>query len=511
MPTTPAAWGATLSVLAAAGLAHVLLGCLGRRLGALARRGTRPGARSGEATPMERAVLLGVLALRLSAWTAAALWATEALPPLRALSDRARGALDMSLRAPLFMLEHASYSAFDLLTLPLMLGALWLAASLLAHLVRTRILAATGVDRGARETVAVLLRYAVTIVGSIVLLQEWGIDVSSLTMLASVIGLGLGFGLQSIANNFVSGLLLSLERPIKAGDFVTVGGASGTVERIGARSVEIRTRDRVTILVPSSRLLESEVVNWSHGDPVSRLRLPVGVAYGSDVATVRAALLEAARSHGDVLTQPRPTVEFRAFGDNALHFELLVWTSDPMTQERLKSDLLYRIEANLRRHGLEVPFPQRDVHLRAPRLERLLATLAGQPDAEAALAPACAVTGAPDHDREADDLDTTLAPSAWSDAEIAALVARMRAPGGVAILDRKHLFSVYPRCFVGREAVDWIARTLGLGRDEAVGVGEVLMARGVLHHVLDEQPFRDGHYFYRFVADEPVPAAKRRA
>src|SRR5262249_40657411 len=149
-------------------------------------------------------------------------------------------------------------------------------------LLRSHVLGQAGIDAGAQESVAVLSRYLLTFLGALVVLQGYGVDISSLTMLASVFGLGLGFGLQNIANNFVSGLLLSLERPIRPGDFVHVGAFTGTVTRIGARSTEIRTVDRVSILVPNSRLLESEVVNWTHGDAASRLHVPVGVGYGSD-------------------------------------------------------------------------------------------------------------------------------------------------------------------------------------------------------------------------------------
>src|SRR6185369_5160451 len=136
-----------------------------------------------------------------------------------------------------------------------------------------------------------------------------GIDVSSLTIVASVLGVGVGFGLQNIANNFGSGFLLTLERPIKPGDFVQIGELMGTVERIGARSTEVWTLDRVSIIVPNAHLLEKEVVNWSHGDPVSRIHVPVSIEYGADLRRARAAMLEAARTHRDVLRDPRPAVE----------------------------------------------------------------------------------------------------------------------------------------------------------------------------------------------------------
>src|SRR5205085_7459453 len=143
----------------------------------------------------------------------------------------------------------------------------------------------------------------------------------------------------------VSGVVLGLERATRPGDSVEVGELVGSVARIGARSTEIRTTDGVSILVPHSRLLEHEVVNWSHEDPTSRVHLPVQVEYGADLRDVRAALLEAARQHPDVLVDPRPDVEVRGFGDSGIDVELLVWTRDPRTQAKLRSDLYYRIDA----------------------------------------------------------------------------------------------------------------------------------------------------------------------
>ena len=144
--------------------------------------------------------------------------------------------------------------------------------------------------------------------GLIVVLQLAGLDLSSLALVASVLGVGIGFGLQNIANNFVSGILVALERPVKPGDFVTIGTLAGVVDRIGGAARSIRTNDRVSIIVPDLKLLETELVNWSYGDPLVRLHVPVGVAYGSNVETARAALLDAADRHPAVLHDPRPEV-----------------------------------------------------------------------------------------------------------------------------------------------------------------------------------------------------------
>ena len=446
-------------------------------------------------------------------WVATFLFATTQFMTLERLRHMAAQVVVMSVSAPLFQLNQRAYSALDVLELPLVLAALWLVVGGLTRLIKAHILRSITMERGLLEAVALLTRYTLTFLGVIVVLQIWGIDVSSLTFVASVLGVGIGFGLQHIANNFVSGLVVSVERPIQPGDFVKVGEWTGTVERIGPRNTEIRTLDNVSILVPNSRFLESEVINWTHGDPVSRLHVPVAVAYGSDIARVRAALLDAARSHPDILGNPRPRVEFRSFGDSALHFDLLAWTRDPRIQFRLISDLNYRIEANLRRARIQIPFPQRDLHLRSPELEHILRAWSRRTFSAAELAaPADAAVGPEPTEASPGTFEDDLGPRSWSDAEIDTLVSRMRSAEGVSISDRRHLLTLYPKCFIGRDAVDWMTRTLGLTREEAVLGGQILVDRGAIHHVLDEHGFKDGNFFYRFREDEEgqhVAAAAR--
>jgi small-conductance mechanosensitive channel len=431
-------------------------------------------------------------------WVGALWLASLAHPALGELRKTAASALLGALRMPLVSAGERSYALRDLIAPPLLLGAVWISTSIAVRLVRARVLAPAGLDLGAQETLALLLRYALVLPAALVVLQVWGIDLRALAILASVLGLGIGFGLQNIANNFVSGLLLNLERPIRPGDYVAVGASAGTVERIGARSTLIRTVDQIAILVPNSRLLENEVINWSHGDPLSRVHVPVGVDYGSDPALVRRALLAAAHEHPSVLREPRPRVELCRFGESSLDFELLVWTRDPRSQRMLVSDLNYRIHVALREVGIGIPFPQHDVHLRAPQLERWLETLSGRPALEVPgeVAPAAAPA---ELERP---LPTDRSPAEWDAPEIDALVERMRAPGGVAIRERRHRLRSYPHAFVGSEAVDWLVMREGLSREDAVELGQRLVADGIIHHVLDEHDFRDGNFFYRFRLDE---------
>jgi potassium efflux system protein len=473
----------------------------------LARRTGKP-ITPGVPLPWEGIIQLGILALKVGLWLAVALYASNQFAGLQRAREMLERVVVMSVTSPMFVLNSHGYSALDLLELPAVLALVWIAIGALTRVLKVHILRATRMERGVQEAVALLVRYTLVFLGAIVILQIWGIDASSLTFVASVLGVGIGFGLQHIANNFVSGLVVSLERPIQPGDFVKVGEWSGTVERVGPRNTEIRTLDNVSILVPNSRFLETEVVNWSHGDPVSRLHVPVGVAYGSDIGQVRAALFEAARSHPDVLGDPRPRVEFRGFGDSALHFELLVWTRDPRIQYRLISDLNYRIESSLRRHKVHIPFPQQDLHLRSPQLEKLLNAWSRRTFTEAELSGTNGQDGMSSPAEEPgvpQGFEDELSPRSWSDEQLDALVTRMRGADGLTVADRRHLFTVYPACFVGREAVDWMTRALGLSRQEAVEVGQLLVDRGVVHHVLDEHGFIDANLFYRFRTDQTQP------
>ncbi len=320
--------------------------------------------------PAKLFLQLALLGLEAGLWSAVGFYITDIFPQARSL----RYQLKNFLTSPVVTLGESNYSALQLLLLMAFTVGLWFAVSAVTQLFKSYVLSRTSAEPRAQEVIAILTQYILTFLGLIVLLQIWGLDVRSLAILASVLGVGIGFGVQNITNNLISGLIITLERPIQLGDFIKVGELMGTVERVGSRSTEIRTLDQVTIIVPNSRFLEKEVINWSHGDPVSRMRLTVGVAYGSDVDKVQSALLEAAKSHPEVLLTPPPQVWFQEFGDSAIQFDLLVWTGEPKNQFRVKSDLYYRIEASLRRYGLEVPFPQRDLNVRSPQLEELFKT-----------------------------------------------------------------------------------------------------------------------------------------
>jgi small-conductance mechanosensitive channel len=272
-------------------------------------------------------------------------------------------------------------SEFSIAKLVFLIG-LFLASifisSYITNLLRTRILQVTRMNRGSQEIVLSVIKYGFISVSTIVLLQAYGLNLSSLALIGSALGVGIGFGLQDIARNFASGLVLLFERSVQVGDFIQVGEHLGTVEQMRPRSIVLETLDRIAIIVPNSRLLAEEVINWSHKNSASRLHLSIGVAYNSDIAKVKASLLKAADEHIEVLRNPQPQVFFTEFGDSSLNFELLIWVSNPSRQAPITSDLYFRIEEIFQEQDIEIPFPQRDLNLRTGELPlKLSAQLEG--------------------------------------------------------------------------------------------------------------------------------------
>ncbi|UOQ43795.1 mechanosensitive ion channel [Halobacillus salinarum] len=224
-------------------------------------------------------------------------------------------------------------------------------------------------DQGIQFTLDKAFHYLIMIIAIMISLSTVGFELSALTVFAGIVGVGLGFGMQNIASNFISGIILLFERPIKVGDRVVVDEIIGDVERINMRATVIKTLDNEHIIVPNSYFLEEHVVNRSYSDKVIRLVIPVGVAYGSDVPLVRKVLLQAAEQEAadspTVKIEPAPFVNFKEFGDSSLNFELFVWISDPEHMIRIRSNLNFRIDAIFRENSIEIPFPQRDLHVRS--------------------------------------------------------------------------------------------------------------------------------------------------
>ncbi|MGF1602636.1 MAG: mechanosensitive ion channel domain-containing protein [Thermosynechococcaceae cyanobacterium] len=452
----------------------------------------------------KNAILLGLTVLQLSFWLGGAYAICERFPRLRL----AQYEITKTFSQPLFELSSGkAYSLIDLVLFVVIVVGLWVAVRGFTLLLKTRILKMTGAERGVQDAIAILAQYALTLLGLFVILQLAGVDVSSLLILGSALGVGIGFGLQNIVNNFFSGIIILLERPIEVGDFIHVGELVGTVERINARSTEIRTLDQVSIIVPNAHFTEKEVVNWSHGNPVARIHLPVAVAYGSNLATVQMALLEAVKAHPDILAYPQPQINFQGFGESSLDFDILVWLREPREQYRIKSDLYYRIEVSLKQYEIEIPFPQRDLHVRSQQLDQLLALMIQkqQPEQPHLYYPGQdqpqvdpAQQGSTERQPHLQPLQSIPKLSL----DLDTLAEQMRS--GISIQDRRHRLNLYPRCFVGSDAVAWLMETQKATQQEAIRLGQRLMEKGMIHHVLDEHPFTDAYLFYRFYADESL-------
>jgi small-conductance mechanosensitive channel len=233
-----------------------------------------------------------------------------------------------------------------------------------------RFLSRSGMDRALQFALAQIVGYIVLVTGILVAVQNVGINLSTLAVFAGALGVGLGLGLQDIASNFISGLVILAERPIKIGDRVEVDGVAGQVSSIRTRSTTVITNDNISMIVPNSKFIENTITNWSHGDPKVRFRIPVGVAYGTDTDLLRTLLIKIAREHPGSLADPEPTVFFDGFGESSLNFELVVWSEEMSYRpRRFRSDLNFSIERALREAGIEIPFPQRDIHIRDAALK----------------------------------------------------------------------------------------------------------------------------------------------
>ena len=266
------------------------------------------------------------------------------------------------------------------LLIGLLIAVFWI-SSRTKHFLFNRFLVRSGLDRSLQYAIAQIISNVVLVVGIFFVLENTGIHLSALTVFAGAVGVGVGFGLQNIASNFISGLVILAERPITIGDRVQVAGITGQVQQIRARSTVIRTNDNITMIVPNTKFIDSPVTNWTYGDPRVRFRIPVGVAYGSDISKVREALLTAGRENPNTLKEPAPSVFLEKFGDNSIDFELVVWSSEMSARpSRYRSDLNFAIAEKLREGGIELPFPQRDLHIRSGVLK--VKNVAGQETAK---------------------------------------------------------------------------------------------------------------------------------
>jgi small-conductance mechanosensitive channel len=270
------------------------------------------------------------------------------------------------IKEPLFSLGATEITLLSIFSIFISMALLILIVSRVTKLLEKKILPKYIHNPALVSTITTLFKYTILVIGLMIIFQSAGLNLSALSVLAGAIGVGIGFGLQNIANNFISGLIILFERPIKVGDRVEVGNIVGNVNNISARSTTVITNDNISVIVPNSQFIDNTVINWSHNDDKTRFRFPVGVAYKEDPNKIRTILLEVARENTGVLQDPPPDVLFEAFGDSSLNFELMVWTSEYTNMPMLlRSQLYFTIFEKFRQHQIEIPFPQRDLHLRS--------------------------------------------------------------------------------------------------------------------------------------------------
>ncbi len=298
---------------------------------------------------------------RLIRFTAVVVWVGTTLDDFGLLSWAAN-----TLKSTFLYEFHLGEFSLSVSSVVVFIGLIWLSVKL-SHLVRfildVDVLPRLDLPKGVPATISKTSTYLVVTIGSVVAIGAAGLDLTKFTIVVGALGVGIGFGLQNAVNNFVSGLILLFERPINVGDKIEIADVSGMVKDIGIRATVVQTWQGAEVIVPNATLISENLVNWTLSDVRRRMDIPVGVAYGSPAERVIELLTEVARSHVEVLDDPEPVAIFTGFGDSSLNFELRSWTVGDFVI--IASDLRVGIDRILAEHGIEIPFPQRDLHLRS--------------------------------------------------------------------------------------------------------------------------------------------------
>ena len=309
---------------------------------------------------LERRGRRTIHALALGTWIVFLLWIMRIIEQ--------SGRLVVELFSKRWTLGHVQIGLGALVAFATALTIGIVTARILRFLLDEAVFPHMSLPRGVPAAISTTVGYLIVTAGFMMAFLAAGLEMSQFTFLAGAFGVGIGFGLQNVVNNFVSGLILLYERPIQVGDVLTVGTLQGHVRRIGIRSSTLATFDGAEVIVPNATLIATEVVNWTLSDRLRRVEIPVGVSYGSDPRAVLELLLNVATAHKEVLAAPAPTALFMGFGESSLNFELRIWTPDYDTYVRVASDLRTAIFAAFRDAGIEIPYPQRDVHVKSTDL-----------------------------------------------------------------------------------------------------------------------------------------------
>ncbi len=273
------------------------------------------------------------------------------------------------LNTPLLTIGGTTITPWQIIYVLVAIIVLFFIANKLKKWLINSLLTKSTMDLGARIAMGTIIKYLFILVGFVVIIQSIGVDLSTLTVAIGALGVGIGFGLQNVTNNFVSGIIILFERPIKVGDRIEVGDISGDVIDISMRATTVVTNDNISVIVPNSEFISSRVINWSHNDRNVRFNIPVGVSYKEDPQKIKELLLSVAEDNTAVLKKPSSDVIFNEFGDSSLNFILRVWTTKLIqTPQVLKSQLYFEIFKRFREDGIEIPFPQRDLHIKNEEL-----------------------------------------------------------------------------------------------------------------------------------------------
>lgn len=235
------------------------------------------------------------------------------------------------------------------------------------RILQKRVLPKFRIELGLQYTLLRLVHYLIISLGILYAVKiGFNVDLTSVAVIVGFLSVGIGFGLQYVASDIASGFILLFERPVRIGDWIELdGGVEGRVKNINLRSTMIVTNENMAVILPNSKLVQNKFVNFSFGDRNVRLNIPVGVAYTSDLKKAAEALIEAAESVEEILSEPAPQVHFDGFGDSALKLQIRVWIDEPRDQAIIRSRVNFAIERSFRKHGIEIPFPQRDLHIRS--------------------------------------------------------------------------------------------------------------------------------------------------
>jgi small-conductance mechanosensitive channel len=266
----------------------------------------------------------------------------------------------------LFEINKQPITLSNLIMFVLVISVFAVLSRIIRRILRGQVFPRLAIDQGTQYTLLRVTHYLIIVIGAVVAFQFIGIDLTGLAVIFGLLSVGIGFGLQNVTSNFVAGLILLFERPIKVGDRITVGDTEGDVVEINIRSTTIRSLNNIAIIVPNSEFVSSTVINWTYADQRIRLEIDVGVSYSSDLDTVLRSLQEVAEEQPEVLTDPVPEVLHAGFGDSSWNMRLRAWIGNPKRHPQIRSALNCAIVRKFRENGVEIPFPQRDLHVRSP-------------------------------------------------------------------------------------------------------------------------------------------------